>query len=156
MADTEPHQRKFKLVGGFLLPSICFSNILSAALNGICNHFGVEILYTAEVWACRIWLLSQSGYDTLNKIFALTVFWVFSCSLYMMIALLEDDSWRFKAELSLKRSDCIHMYRKRTDFLHLKRKSQCGEKKEEGNTTLLSKEKEHIIVTGQFQDLPHV
>lgn len=77
VADTEPHERKSKLVGGFLLPRICFSNILSAALNSMCNHFGVEILYSAEVWACRIWLLSQSGYDTLRKIFALTAFWVF-------------------------------------------------------------------------------
>lgn len=74
----------------------------------------------------------------------------------MMTALLEDDSWHFKAELSLKRSDCIHLYRKRTDFFHLKRKSQCGEKKEEGNITLPGKEKEHVIVTGQFQDLPCV
>lgn len=89
---TQPRERKFKLVGGFLLPSICFSNILSAALNGICNHFGVGILYTAEVQACRIWLLSQNGYDTLNKIFALIAFWVFSCSLYTMTVLLEDDS----------------------------------------------------------------
>lgn len=77
VADTEPHERKSKLVGGFLLPRICFSNILSAALNSMCNHFGVEVLYSAEVWACRIWLLSQSGYDTLSKIFALTAFWVF-------------------------------------------------------------------------------
>lgn len=50
----------------------------------------------------------------------------------------------------------MYMYSKRTDFLHLKRKSQCGEKKEEGNTTLPSEEKEHMIVTGQFQDLPCV
>lgn len=69
----------------------------------------------------------------------------------MMIALLEDDSWQFEAELSLKRSGYIRMYRKRTEFVHLKRKSQCGEKKEKGNTTLPSKEKEHIIVTGQFR-----
>lgn len=74
----------------------------------------------------------------------------------MMTALLEEDSWHFKTELSLKRSDCIHMYRKRTDLLHLKRQSQCGEEKEEGNTTLPSKEKEHVIVTGQSQDLPCV
>lgn len=70
----------------------------------------------------------------------------------MMTALLEEDSWRSKA---MKRNDCIHMYRKRTDFFHLK-KSRCGEKKEEGNSTLPSKEKEHITVTGQFQDLPCV
>lgn len=40
------------------------------------------------------------------------------------------------------------------DFHHLKRKSQCGEKKEEGNRTLPSKEKEHIIVTRQFPGSP--
>lgn len=67
----------------------------------------------------------------------------------MMTALLEDDSCHFKAELSVKRSDCVHMYRKRTDFLHLKRKSQRGGKNQEGNTTLPSKE--HVIVTGWFQ-----
>lgn len=83
VADTEPHERKLKLVGGFFLLRICFSNILSAALNGICNHFGVEILYTAEVWACKIWLLSQSGYDTLSKVFALTAFWGFFLAAYI-------------------------------------------------------------------------
>lgn len=70
----------------------------------------------------------------------------------MMTALLQDDCWHFKSELSLKRSGCIHMYRKRTDFIYKERRD-VERKKEEGNTSLSRKEKEHIIVTGQFQDL---
>lgn len=31
LTPTEPCEIKFKLMGGFLLPSICFSNVLSAA-----------------------------------------------------------------------------------------------------------------------------
>lgn len=39
----------------------------------------------------------------------------------MMTALLQDDSWHFKAEVSVKGSDCVHMYRKRTGILHFKK-----------------------------------
>lgn len=67
-----------------------------------------------------------------------------------MTAVLEEDSWHFKAELSDKRSDCVPRVQKK-DILHWKRKSQCGGKKQEENNTLPCKE--HVILTGWFQIL---
>lgn len=77
LTPREPREIKFKLIGGFLLPSICFSKVLSAVKWQTVQKFSAEILYTAKVRACRIWQLSQSGYDTPSKSFALTAFCFF-------------------------------------------------------------------------------